>query len=525
MSKIYLVAQREYVENIRTKTFWIGILAFPVIWILAIVVGRMMDRAKDLRTYAVLDQSEDQWLSKAIAKRAASNDFADLLRNLRGTAQEQEEARKAIQARLDELEPDHPIRDLMQRIAPMAADGSLAALSPDDRPPPAIATEALSWMLSLSPEDRKKVERFGLDLTINKYREVQYGDLGAEPQKTLNHKLQDGELFAYFVIGRDPVANDADSTYVSNNVTDTNLRRWYSGHATEIVRQKRIEAARLTPEQARSIQAEFRFGEQKVSAETGEAESVEKKDRWKNWAPAVFVYLLWIAVFTAAQILLTNTVEEKSNRIIEVLLSSVSPFQLMAGKIFGIAATGLTIIGSWVVCALAGLWVLPYFMADAGNLRLSEIIGDPRYLGSFVAYFLGGYLFYAAILVGVGSVCNSLKEAQNLMQPVVVLLIVPLVAMVPVTNDPNGTLARVLTYIPPFTPFLMMNRAAGPPPAWEYAASAAVIAVSVLLAFWGTAKIFRIGILMTGKPPRVREMLRWLRAPIGAMPGRRQSGT
>lgn len=522
MSKVTLIAQREFVENLRTKTFWVGILAFPVIWVLAIVVGRLMDKAKDVRTYAVLDQSEGQWLSKAIDQRAAANDFGSFLRQLRGTEEEREAARTAAQEKLDALPPDHPIRDLLRRLQPLAADGTLTELSPNDKPPPAMVKEMLSWVLSLSPQDRKQVQNFGLDLTVSKYRQTRFDDLGAEPEKALNKKLQDDELFAYFVIGPDPVASDQDSRYVSNNVTDNDLRNWYSNHATEVVRQKRIEAAALSAEQAKAIQAEFHFGEQKVSAETGEAEKVEKKDKFSGFAPVAFVYLLWIAVFTAAQMLLTNTVEEKSNRIIEVLLSSVSPFQLMTGKIFGIAATGLTIVGSWVLCAVIGIELLPYFVPGTEALGLSTIIGDPRYLASFVGYFLGGYLFYAAILVGLGSVCNSLKEAQNLMQPVIILLIVPLIAMVPVVNDPNGTLARVLTYIPPFTPFLMMNRAGGPPPAWEYAATSALILVSVLIAFYGAAKIFRIGVLMTGKPPRIREILHWLRAPTGAVPVRRQ---
>src|SRR5690606_22357770 len=166
-----------------------------------------------------------------------------------------------------------------------------------------------------------------------------------------------------------------------------------------------------------------------------------------------FVYLLWIAVFSIAQMLLTNTVEEKSNRIIEVLLSSVSPHQLMNGKILGIAATGLTMIGSWVVFALIGLKVVDL------DVAWSAVVSDPLYLGSFIGYFLAGYLIYAAVLVAIGSVCNSLKEAQNLMQPVILVLMVPVIAMFFVVRDPNGTVARILTYIPVYTPFLMMNRA------------------------------------------------------------------
>ena len=141
---------------------------------------------------------------------------------------------------------------------------------------------------------------------------------------------------------------------------------------------------------------------------------------------------------------------------------------------------------------------------------LSGSTGKPKGL----LHTTAGYLLYAAILVALGSVCNSLKEAQNLMQPVFILLIVPLFAMLFVVQDPNGTVARILTYIPLYTPFLMMNRAGGPPPAWEYFASSALILVSLVIAFWAAAKVFRVGILMTGKPPRVREILRWIRAPV-----------
>ena len=142
------------------------------------------------------------------------------------------------------------------------------------------------------------------------------------------------------------------------------------------------------------------------------------------------------------------------------------------------------------------------------------MLSSPLFLGSFLGYFLTGYLLYAAILVAIGSVCNSLKEAQNLMQPVMFALIVPLATMIPIAMDPNGTLARIITYIPFYTPFAMMNRTGGPPPTWEFIASSAVILVSLLVAFRAAAKIFRIGVLMTGKPPNVKEIWKWMWAPV-----------
>ncbi|MGK0339073.1 MAG: ABC-2 type transport system permease protein, partial [Candidatus Azotimanducaceae bacterium] len=136
------------------------------------------------------------------------------------------------------------------------------------------------------------------------------------------------------------------------------------------------------------------------------------------------------------------------------------------------------------------------------------------FLGSFFVYFLLGYLLYAAILVGLGSVCNNLKEAQNLMLPVQLVQMLPILLMVPIGRDPNGTLAQVLSYIPPLTPFVMMNRAAGPPSGMEYVTTTLLLIASIVAALWFAAKIFRIGILLTGKPPGFLQILRWLRTPV-----------
>ncbi|MFO7765948.1 MAG: cobalamin-dependent protein, partial [Pelovirga sp.] len=130
-------------------------------------------------------------------------------------------------------------------------------------------------------------------------------------------------------------------------------------------------------------------------------------------------------------------------------------------------------------------------------LDLTGLATNPVYLGSFLVYFLLGYLLYAALLAALGSVCNTLKEAQTLAIPVQGVLFVPLLAMIPIGRDPSGTLAQVLTWIPPFTPFVMMNRAAQPPETWVYVATTVLLLVSIAGMTWLGAKVFRIGILMT----------------------------
>lgn len=479
-NKTLLVAQREYLENVRTKTFWLGILAFPAIFALAIGIGWIMQKTKAQQVYAVLDLTAEQ-LGERVEADARANDFVSSMRRF---------------ARDQGLKDSDPL--LRQLDA--------AALTPE---------QSAAAKAAIPAELRQRLEAV-LDSTAAKFRRATLTELGlgqaerTEQEKRLGELVLDGKLFAYFVLDKDPVVQADALTYVSNNLTDDALRVWYAEAATRIVRKARVQKAGIEPAIARHLQEHVEFKSQQVTA-SGAVEDVKREQKANKMAPVAFVYLLWIAVFTAAQMLLTNTVEEKSNRIIEVLLSSVSPGQLMAGKIFGIGATGLTLIVSWAVCGLVGAHLGAKLVPAIAELDLTAIIGDPLYLASFVGYFLTGYLLFAAVLVAIGSVCNSLKEAQNLLQPVFLLLMVPLFAMVPVVQEPNGLMARIFTYIPLYTPFAMMNRASGPPPAWEYAVTSVLILVSVWFAFKAAGKIFRVGVLMTGNPPKLKEILGWLR--------------
>ncbi len=527
MRRTLLVARREFLENLRTKTFWIGIFSFPVLLTVSIAVPIWLERTKDVREYAVVDESG--WLLEAVERRADAPDiekvFLELKRRVVERSPEVASLPEPIRVFAEGLK-DVPDEHLRKAAALVAAAGSpeggaLEELPPELRDSLRETRERIrAWWKALPPEEAMK---YAPALTKTRYRRVPADDLGPDPIASLNRRVERGELFAYFVIGKDPLDGNQGCKYVSNNLTDKDLKAWFTALASQEVESRRFEREKIDPEVARRIQAPIDFAERKVG-KGGAEEAVRVEDTARQWAPLAFVYLLWISVFVTAQMLLTNTIEEKSNRIIEVLLSSISPFELMAGKIVGIAGTGLTVVGSWTVFFLLSTKLVPVIIGRDLPFDLAGIAGDPLYLASFIAYFLLGYLLYAALLVGLGSVCNSLKEAQNLMQPVALLLIIPLLAMTAIGKDPNGALAKVLSYIPPFTPFVMMNRAAGPPTVAEYVTTTALLLVSIALAFAAAGRIFRIGILMTGKPPRVREILRWIREPGGAVPGRREEG-
>ena len=543
MSKTLMVAQREFMENMRTKTFWIGVLVAPVGIVVFYAVMFLLANTADVRKYSVVDRSQstelgEGWLSTEVFERAKAGVLEERVKEFVNEKIDKTFAEETSSRELIDSDREGFVSELVSTLVGFASDqigvadllkmvaDSRKAATPEDLEIVAAWEQALTADMNAWSEFGEAIVQKAIELQNDGQisRDFELVDLpeDEEPLEALNRMVQSGEIFAYFVIEDDPLTEEHGSRYVSNNLTDFKLKNWFTGHATSVIRDQHIarleREKNLSQEDLNDLRAQFKFIGKQVS-DTGEEDDVETADTTRNFAPLVFVYLLWISVFIGAQMLLTNTVEEKSNRIIEVLLSSVSPSQLMHGKIYGIALTGLTVMGSWAAFLIAGIKLAPMVLppegaSDIAELGLDAIVADPVFLVSFFVYFLSGYFFYAAVLVAIGSVCNSLKEAQNLMQPVMFALFVPLATMIPITNDPNGTVARIVTYIPLYTPFAMMNRAAGPAPVWEYFASSAVILVSLWIAFRGAAKVFRVGVLMTGKPPRIREILRWMRAPV-----------
>ena len=306
----------------------------------------------------------------------------------------------------------------------------------------------VEWWQQVSAEE---LEALGLELSRSRYVRVEVPG-GDDPPAALNRMVNDGSLFAYFVISPDPVVSDEGCKYISLNRTDQDLRHWFADQVFQVVRARRIEQAGLDAETSDWLQTPVHFAERKVDKRGDEAE-VSTVDRVQQWAVVPFVYLLWMAIFINAQTLMTNTVEEKSSRLIEVLLSALSPFELMAGKIAGTAAVGLTLVFTWVACVAVGVVIAPVALGDDAASIVS-IASTPLYLWSFIFYFLAGFLLYACLLVGAGSLCNSLKDAQSLMLPLLVPMMVPLLTMIPYHSRPQRHLGAGHVLHPALHPLL-----------------------------------------------------------------------
>jgi ABC-2 type transport system permease protein len=189
------------------------------------------------------------------------------------------------------------------------------------------------------------------------------------------------------------------------------------------------------------------------------AGAVSAKDRAPLLVALLAAFVLWTAVFSIANMLLSGVIEEKSNRVLDTLLTSASPLQILAGKLLGVASLSFTLFAVW---ALAGSALAPFATqaASPGALEAMRSVADPRLLVVFGFCFLAGYLMFGALFLAIGSLCESLQEAQTLIGPLVLVLILPVLTFAPAFENPASPVVRIASWIPLFTPFLTPLRAA-----------------------------------------------------------------
>ena len=219
--------------------------------------------------------------------------------------------------------------------------------------------------------------------------------------------------------------------------------------------------------------------------------------------PFVFAGLMVFGIMIGGQSLMTSTIEEKSSRVVEVLLSAVSPMELMAGKIVGQMGVSLVVLGLYLAMGIAALL----------SFALLGLL-DPWLLFYLAVFFVIGYVVNASLMVAVGAAVNEMKEAQSLMMPIMLTLMAPWILAQPIGRDPNSTFSTVISFIPPVNTFTMLIRMTSvtPPPLWQVWLSIGIGVASAFAAIWFAAKVFRIGLLMYGKPPDFATLIRWARA-------------
>jgi ABC-2 type transport system permease protein len=218
--------------------------------------------------------------------------------------------------------------------------------------------------------------------------------------------------------------------------------------------------------------------------------------------PMFMLILMFMSVMTGAMHLLNAVIEEKISKISEVLLGSVTPFQLLAGKLLGVVAVSLLLS---LVYFLGGIYALVSF----GRIDLI----DPVSIMWFLIFMVCAALLFGSIFLAVGSACSSLKDSQSMVQPAMMLILLAYLGSFVVMRAPESGLAVGMSFFPTITPFAMMLRIVLPPgpPAWQVVLSVAMLIGTTMLVVWSAGRIFRVGLLMQGKPPNLPELFRWIR--------------
>ena len=357
---------------------------------------------------------------------------------------------------------------------------------------------------------------------------------------TLDEARADSNIFGVLWIGSDVVDNPSNVKLYTNSSSSMSLESNLASQMEKIIERERLK--RYDIENLEQIMQDVKV---KVSFTTFRNDLSEEGEDEEATSSAIAYLLglvlgmmLYMFLIIYGSMVMTSVIEEKGSRVLDVLVSSVSPFQLMMGKILGVASVAVTQIAIWgvLVCGI-GAVVLPALMPEdvmqtveavqMGQMTSVEADIDADLLSAvslatdvgglimmfvwLLLFLVGGFLFYSAMFAAVGSAVDSIQDANQLQTPITVPIILALILAMSVFNDPNSTLAFWGSIIPFTSPVVMMARVPFGIPTWQIILSLVLLYASVVAMAWAAGKIYRVGIFMHGKKPSFKELLSWIR--------------
>jgi ABC-2 type transport system permease protein len=323
-----------------------------------------------------------------------------------------------------------------------------------------------------------------------------------EIKKQLSQQVEKNRIDTYIIIEKN-ILEKGKAEYLSKNVANIDEIMRFERAISQIIVNYRLNQRGLDHEEIKKLTKSINLKTIKI-VKGQEKESGFVQD---YMVTMVFVVILYMTILLYGITIARGVIEEKSNRVIEILISSLSPFQLMFGKILGIGAVGLTQYIIWGAFALS----LSSIAASAVGTNVLTLFA-PETIFFFIIFFILGFLLFGTMYAAIGALCNTEQEMQNFQPIVVIFLVVPMLMAVFIVQNPNSTVATVLSFIPFFTPILMFMRInLITPSALQIGTSIVLTIITILLMIKLSAKIFRVGILMYGKRPRLSEIIKWLR--------------
>ena len=336
--------------------------------------------------------------------------------------------------------------------------------------------------------------------TINdgepRYQWIPITNKSLEESRAIADSLLNNDVIAGYIVIPENLTAEYSVNYYAESIGNFQDQERIENSIDQVIMQRVFEENEIPPALQEKLSNE-------VNLEAYEVRQGEEKQAEISTflAPVFYLIILFFSIFVSSQLLMRSVLEERQNRVVEILVSSVTPKSFMAGKILGIAGVSLAQIMIYLIAALVASAYYDLTIVTPGRLAL------------FFAYFIPGFLMFAGFYAAVGSLFTSEQEAQQAMAFMSLIIVIPMFLIQPVIMNPEATYVDVLTYIPPLTPFLMMLKMNSTAvPIWQYALTIGELVIFSGLVIYLAGKVFSTSILLYGKRPTVPEILRWIRA-------------
>ena len=451
---ILLIARREYLAYVMAWGFWLSLVSTPLLFIAMSAAPALLRKAEPTRVLIISSENaKAEAAIRASFDRRERENLRDAVWNFAyGVAPDKAEA---VIAAYDAA-PD-------REAALAAARGVLGEAGAKFRAP------APAYHFAPAPADMNNLAQYLLG----------------------QRQVEGAPVFAAFIVKGDD--RRLALQYWSVNLTDSEPINRARGAITELMRREALAAQGLSLREVQSIdEMSPEFAQFDPRARAGAA--VTARDRAPFLAAIALTFILWSSTIGVANMLLTGVIEEKSNKILDSLLTAVTPLQILCGKLLGVAAVSATLFAVWGMFASAALGYLSSgavggLVADAAGAALSPALGL-----TFLACFAAGYLLFGALFLGLGSLCDSLQEAQSLIGPIFLLMIVPLLLIGPAFANPKAPIIEAAAWIPLFAPFVLLLRAPAGLSFAEIAGPMLVLGVSIIVVLTFAGRVFEAGI-------------------------------
>ncbi|MDP4199666.1 MAG: ABC transporter permease [Bacteroidota bacterium] len=331
---------------------------------------------------------------------------------------------------------------------------------------------------------------------------------GPNVTDSLGKLVESKALTGYMTIPANAIADSASTAQIKlHNPSDYTAVAFLKDSYRDAVRDAKLTSRGIDPKAVSNVESGVHVETMKIEA------GKEKKDSGDTGVVMAFVtaFILYISMILYGTIIMNSVIEEKSSRVIELIASSVRPFQLLVGKVLGVASAGLIQIGVWAIMLVA--------LTTVGLTAASAMLGQdvmpsisPFLFLYLILFFVLGFLIYATLYAAIGSTAESASDVQQVSFPVVMLLVIPFIMLQGVIQSPSSTKSVVLSLVPFFSPILMLARIfTETPPWWQIALSVALMIGTFFGCLWLAARIYRVGILMYGKKFKLSEIAKWVR--------------